>query len=388
MSERKSFDELKVIMEKNNCSRIWSWSKFNTYHTSPYEYFLKYIAKKKEDREDCIYAPVGGMCHDILEKLYTNKIEYSEMDELFEDAWLTADISGLKFDRNDAEKNKNISAKYYKNLKHFFSNHKVIPFKTAIEQFITIKIGENLFQGYIDCCYKDNNGCFNIVDFKTSTVYKGEKALNECGQLVVYAMGLHQAGVPYENIKICWNFLKYVKVDCAQANGKITTREIERHEIGNKLQTSAKMWLKKFDYNPDDYIDKLILTNDISVLPKEVQEKFTINDCYIYVDITQDLIDKWTTDVINTIDEIIEKEEQYKSDYNEEIFFDTDENVKAQSYYFANLSGYSANLHKPYKKYLEQYEREKNGDLLGVLPSSKKVQDTDSDDDLSWLDMI
>ena len=148
------------------------------------------------------------------------------------------------------------------------------------------------------------------------------------------------------------------------------------------------MWLKKFDYNPDDYIDKLILTNDISVLPKEVQEKFTINDCYIYVDITQDLIDKWTTDVINTIDEIIEKEEQYKSDYNEEIFFDTDENVKAQSYYFANLSGYSANLHKPYKKYLEQYEREKNGDLLGVLPSSKKVQDTDSDDDLSWLDMI
>ncbi len=109
---RKTSDELKVIMKQNNVSRLWSWSRFNTYHTSPYEYFLKYIAGKKEDKEDCIYAPIGGMCHEILEKLYTNQIEYKDMEELFEDAWLTADISGLKFDRNDSEKNRNISVKY------------------------------------------------------------------------------------------------------------------------------------------------------------------------------------------------------------------------------------------------------------------------------------
>ena len=78
---RKTQDELNEIMQQNNVSRLWSWSKINTYNTSHYEYLLKYILKKQEDKQDCIYAPVGGICHDIIEKLYTNKIQYGDMDE-------------------------------------------------------------------------------------------------------------------------------------------------------------------------------------------------------------------------------------------------------------------------------------------------------------------
>ena len=213
---RKTDEELKVIMQQNNVSKLWSWSKINTYHTSHYEYCLKYILKKEEDRQDCIYAPVGGMCHDIIEKFYTNQIKYKDMDEFFEDAWLTADISGLKFDRNDTEKNRNISSKYYKNLKHFFSNHIKIPYELVTEQFIAIKIGNNLFQGYIDAIYKDDNNEYHILDWKTSTIYKNEKALNEAGQLTIYAIGLHQMGIPYEKIHIGWNFL----VKCCKACAK------------------------------------------------------------------------------------------------------------------------------------------------------------------------
>lgn len=383
---RKTSDELKVIMEKNGCSRIWSWSKFNTYHNSPYEYFLKYIIKKKEDKEDCIYAPVGGMCHDILEKLYTKQIEYKNMDELFEDAWLTAEISELKFDRNDSEKNKNISAKYYSNLKHFFSNHKTISYKTVVEQFVTAKIGDNLFQGYIDMMFKDENGFYNIVDFKTSTVYKNEKAINEAGQLVVYAIALNQMGIPFDKIRIGWNFLKYVSVECTQANGKTTTREIERREIGAKLQSSAKMWLKKLGYNPEDYLDKMVLNNDISILPKDVQEKFKVDDCYIYIDVTQDLLTRWTTNIVNTIDEIISKEKEYKVSLDDKVFWEDYEQVKKQSYYFATLSSYSANLHKPYKDYLKRLDREKNVDLLNNK-QKQQINDTETDD-LSWLNLI
>ena len=383
---RKTSDELKMIMEKNRCSRIWSWSRFNAYHNSPYEYFLKYILKKKEDREDCIYAPVGGMCHDILEKLYTNQMEYKDMDELFEDAWLTSEISELKFDRNDTEKNKSISAKYYSNLKHFFSNHKIIPYKTVAEQFITAKIGHNLFQGYIDMLFKDENNCYNIIDFKTSTIYKNEKAINEAGQLVVYAIALNQKKIPFDKIKIGWNFLKYVNVECIQANGKITTREIERREIGNKLQSSAKMWLKKLGYNPDNYLDKMVLNNDLSILPKDVQEKFKINDCYIYVDITQALLEKWSANIINTIAEIEEKETKYKETFDDHVFWEDYDQVKRQSYYFATLCGYSANLHKPYKEYLEKLDSNKNTDLLNNKPK-QQISETEIDD-LSWLNLI
>ena len=195
---RKTSEELNELCKKYNTDRLWSWSRFNTYHNSKYEYFLKYIKHLPEDRQDCIYTVTGGMAHDIMEKLYLGKSKYEDMDNDFEDAWMTACIADLKFDRNDAEKNKKIADKYYKNLKHFFNNHHVIPHKVEIERFISVLIGQNVFQGYIDVCFKDNDGCFNILDWKTSSIYKGEKALNECGQLVVYAIGLHQMGVPYE----------------------------------------------------------------------------------------------------------------------------------------------------------------------------------------------
>lgn len=391
---RKTSEELNELCKKYNTDRLWSWSRFNTYHNSKYEYFLKYIKHLPEDRQDCIYTVTGGMAHDIMEKLYLGKSKYEDMDNDFEDAWMTAGIADLKFDRNDAEKNKKIADKYYKNLKHFFNNHHVIPHKVEIERFISVLIGQNVFQGYIDVCFKDSDGCFNILDWKTSSIYKGEKALNECGQLVVYAIGLHQMGVPYEKIKICWNFLKYVKVDCEQANGKWTTREIDRCEIGSKLQTSVKMWLKKLGYEEQlvEYLDVLAQTNDIKCLPDDVQAKYKFNDCLVYVDLTQELIDRWTTEITNTIDEIVGKENEYEiekmidAEKAEQIFFDTPEEVEKQSYYFATLCAYSPNLHKPYKIHLDKLAAQQEGNdfFSGVGTNTTPTKD----EDLSWLDQL
>lgn len=394
---RKTGEELENIKRKYGVDRLWSWSRFNSYHNSPYEYFLKYIKNVPEDRQDCIYTVTGGMSHEIMENLYLGNIKYEDMDSEFEDAWMTAGIAELKFDRNDSEKNKKIADKYYRNLKHFFNNHHTIPYKVEIERFISVLIGKNVFQGYIDVCFKDGDGCFNILDWKTSSIYKGEKALNECGQLVVYAIGLHQMGVPYEKIKICWDFLKYVKVDCEQANGKWTTREIDRCEIGNKLQTSVKMWLKKLGYEDKlvEYLDMLVQTNDIKCLPEDVQAKYRFHDCIVYVDLTQDLIDRLVTDIINTIDEIVEKEEKYKveelidKEHAEEIFFDTPEQVEKQSYYFSTLCAYSPSLHKPYKKYLDVLAAQQNGDdfFSGVGSGVPEINNND-EDDMSWLDNL
>ena len=67
---RKTNKELEEIKKKYNTDRIWSWSRFNSYHNSPYEYYLKYIKKVPEDRQDCIYTVTGGMAHEIMENLY------------------------------------------------------------------------------------------------------------------------------------------------------------------------------------------------------------------------------------------------------------------------------------------------------------------------------
>ena len=400
---RLTSEELQTLMKNEGVSRIWSWSKWNCFHTSPYEYFLKYILHKKEDRTDCIYTTTGGIAHDIMERRYTGKLPYEQMIDDFEDGWVTAfNIAEMKFDRNSPEKNDKISQKYYENLKHFFMNHTPLKYKPVIEQFVKAKIGDNLFQGYIDVCFKDDEGNFNILDWKTSSIYKGKKAENECGQLVVYAIGLNQQGVPMDKIRICWNFLKYVSIQYEQANGAVKTREVERCKIGESLQTNAKMWLKKLGYvdQVDDYLKLLLDTNDIECLPKEVQEKYIISDCYVYVPLTDELINRWKETIISTINDIELREKDYEETHSDKAFWDTDESVEAQSYYFSTLCGYSPNLHLPYKAYLERTDKAKDGDVLSGVGSStvenspvaqtnKVIHQKDAENvDLSWLDNI
>jgi RecB family exonuclease len=399
---RKTKEELDALMKQENVLRLWSYSRINCFQTSPYEYMLRYLLHKKEDRQDCIYTSTGSLAHDILEKLYTNKITYEEMDNEFEDGWITLrNLAQLKFDRNDMEKDEKISNKYYEDLKHFFKNHTKIKHKTAIEEFIKIRVGNNnILIGYIDCCFKDNEGCYNIIDFKSSSEYKNKVLEEHSAQLTLYAIGLMQLGVPKECIKIAFNFLKYCNVEVTQKNKKKKLRSIERCCLGESLCSNAKMWLKEYGYDKDEidnYLKQMIDSNSIECLPKEIQDKFVISDRYVYIDLTDDLIEKWTNNIITTIKDIELREKDYKETHNEKIWWDSEESVKAQSYYFATLSGYSPNLHKPYAEYLNKLEAQKNGNDLfanigsSVTSTSKDIcndKKNDNNMDLSWLDDI
>lgn len=417
---RLTKEELEQVKKDFNVDKLWSWSKVNTFITSPYEYYLKYIVHAKEDRQDCSYATLGSICHSVLEDFYSGKIKYEEMLDVFEDGWLTAiDIVDLKFDRNDETRNQSIGTKYKNNLLHFFEYHSIIDHisfenekdrpkdileykdgQLELEQFITVNIDGNIFQGYIDVLYKDYDGIYNIIDWKTSTQYKGKKAEDEAGQLVIYAIGLHQLGVPWDKIRICWNFLKYVTIRFEQANGTVKYRDVERCKIGESLQANAKMWLKKLGYadRVDDYLKQLLDKNDIEVLPDEVQAKYLISDCYTYVDLTESLINRWIDTVTTNIKDIELREQDYAESKNDKLFWDTEESVRAESYYFATLCGYSPSLHLPYKKYLEKLEATTNatdtfsgiGALINSINSKddKPICQTSENIDLSWLDEI
>lgn len=384
---RKTHEELNELCNQYNTDRLWSWSRVNCVHNSLYEYFLKYMLHEKEDRSDSIYVVTGGLSHNIIEKFYSGEITKEQMLEEFEDGWMVAfDIGELKFNRSDSEKNNDIADKYYKNLKHFFKNHTELPRKVVLEQFVTIKIGEEYYQGYIDALTTDENNNYVIIDWKSSSLYVGEKAKNECGQLVMYAMALHLKGIPYEKIRICWNFLKYQNITVHMKNGTSKVRQIERAKIGESLQANAKMWLNTLGYGDQlmEYLDALAQTNDITVLPEEVQEKYICEDCYVYVDLTKELIQHWENYIIETTKMIREKEVEYELTHDENIWMESQEEVKANSFYFANLCAYSANKHKPYKLYLESLDTEKNGNIFGNIGSSNPSS-KDEEDDMAWL---
>lgn len=386
---RKSYEELNKLKEQYKTDRLWSWSRYHKYHTSPFEYYLTYISDYKPDRETSIYGSSGGFAHEILEKYYKNEIAYDKMVSEYDDMWVALHIAELKFDRSNEEKNAQISNKYYYNLKHFFTYHNPIKTKVDLERFIIIRIGNYIFQGYIDLCRKDDNGNFIIQDWKTSSIYLGSKAIEEAGQLILYAEGLRQMGIQLEKIKICWNFMKYVSISTQQANGKENIRQIERSKIGESLKSNAKMWLKKCGYEEqvDEYLSLLVDTNSIECLPKDVQEKYIIDDCYVFVELTEKLIENLKEDIVKTLDEIVEKEKQFKLNKDIKLFWDNKESVEKQSYYFANLCSWSANLHLPYKEYLEELQKKENGNnnIFGGEGSELSVE---SDADLNWLNSL
>ena len=399
---RLTNEELQKVKEKYGVDTLYSWSKLETFRISKYEYFLSYVLKRKADREDSIYGALGGQVHDTLEKFYSGEINYDDMYECFEDAWTTCyDIAKLCFVRGDETKNESIAEKYKTNLQHFFKNHKKIPHKIALEKFLVAKIGDYVLQGYCDALYRNKEGKYTIVDWKTSSYFNSKAAEEKCGQLVVYAQALMQTGIKVEDILICWNMLKYCNVEVSMKNGNKKVRTIERYKLGESLVSNARMWLKDCGYDEeetDNYLKLLIDSNSIECLPIEIRSKYVIEDCYVFVPLTEKLIERWNKEIIDTIRDIEFRLADYNETKSDKCFWDDEDSVKSQSYYMANLMGYSANLHKPYAEHLKRLEAAQNGtDMFSGIgadnetittSSSNIINNKNDDSDLSWLDNI
>ena len=379
---RKEFKEVKAIADKLGCDEIYSWSKYNQYKGDTYTFFLKYILKIPEDRHDSIYGVFGNAAHDTIESFYKDEIDQDGMLERFEEKLFEFTVGGLKYDRCDEEKNKKIGNKYEACLRHFFKNHQRIANKLKLEMFIPIKINNILIQGYIDAIHKETRNDKEVIvvtDWKTSSIYKGKKIDKEKGQLLLYSYGIHKKlNIPLDQIVARWAFLKYIEVECMQANGKVKSRIIERNDIGNSLSSNAKMWLKKSDNKfseeeIEDYINQISIHNSIDCLPKDVKEKFVIKDCYVEISLDNESVQELLDDIIKTVEEIKVKQLEYNNTKDDKVWWQ--EVTDTESYFLANLNGFSAKIHKPYKEYLEKLDMFKN-----------KKDDIVEEDDISWME--
>ena len=399
---RKTNEELQALKEHYGVSELWSFSKVNKFLTSPYEYYLKYILHIKEDKRDGIYTTSGGTIHDILEKFYSGEIKYEDMITSYEGALFLFDQAELKYNKTDEEKNAKIANKYEDCIKHFFKYHKPFTQKAMIEQFAITKIGNNIFQGYIDFVFQDKDGTVTILDWKSSTIYKGDKVLKEGKQLLIYAQSLIQHGMPIEKIKICWDFLKYVNVKFIQQNGKEKERQIERNAIGsslaNTIKTKMKATKKYSDEEIDSYLEFVVTTNDLSGLPEEIRKQFEITDCLVYIPLSEEILKNLNEEIISTIKTIDKYKELW---YNkkelgaseselDKIWYDTDEQLRANEYYHWNLSSYSQALHKPFADYVAKQaliKQEQDNFFGGTADVDNNVTEF-AETDLSWLNNL
>lgn len=377
MAQRKTGMELSQLKQDNNVEYLWSWSKLNRAKSDPYGYFLNYIKHIPEDHPDqSIYSYAGSLVHDLIESFYKGETTKEQMLEVYNDKVIDFELEGYKFDRDDEEKNESIGNKYHTCNRHFIKHFTKINGKDIkLEDFVTAKIGNFLIQGYIDCSHVETiDGVDNLIltDWKTSSIYTGEKVKKEAGQLLLYAIGAIQQGWDIEDVSARWAFTKYCIISMPLKNGSMRESKISRHEIGDKLYSNAKMWLKAEKSYEESEIEQILnemmITNDIECLPDSIREKYTISDCYVEVEITQDILDELMEDIKSLIVSTVKKEMEYKRNGDDKVFWT--EIDASNVYFFAKLSGYSHRLHLPYAQYLENINmfktKEEDNDELSI----------------------
>lgn len=351
---RKTKEELDILMKKHGVKQLWSWSRYNCYKNSPYEYYLKYILHEESDAEPSIYGVLGGRVHEIIEGYYLEETKYEEMLDKYEEALFELQMQGLKYNKVDEEANLNIGNKYEACVREFFKNHIPLKEKAHIEKFIDIKVGKYVFQGYIDCVTKIGEDVC-IIDWKTSTEYKGEKALKEIGQLKLYAYGLMKKGISADKIRMGWCFIKLYTFTYTQKNGKEKSMNIERNidpldipSIRNNVESNLK------SIKDDNLYFKF------EELPTEIKNLYKIEDCYTMFQFTEDELEEFAKYVECGVDEIIsrtnewEKENIGKSKENYDDSMWMGEVIDAKNlYYMNNLCSYTFRKHKPFSEYIE-----------------------------------
>ena len=403
MGDRKSYEYLNKLKDKLNTDTLWSWSRYNSYHNDQYGYLLKYIKKVPETQKDSIWGISGGIVHDIIERMYLGEISYKDMITEYEEKLFEMNSMELKYNKIDKEMNDKISDNYEDSIRHFLLNYKPIEGKVILEQFVVIKVGNHYFQGYIDFLHKDLEGNYIVEDFKTSTMYTGAKKQNEAKQLLLYSQSLIQKGIPINKVKLRWNFLKYCTVTSClfskdkEGNYKTKDKNCVRSKWIKESSKNIEKWLKKEEYDEleiTDMIQTCIENNSLETLPKSIQDKFSISDCYVYIDLNEDIINELNNEIVETLDKIIENtkttnillsqiegldKENDKNKINEinnkidELWWtDID---KSKEYYFYNLCSYNRKQHKPWNEYLN--------DINEFVKENNK--DNEEDGSLDWL---
>jgi hypothetical protein len=342
---------------------IWSFSRISTMENCVTEYWLSRV--KKVDSEDNIYTLSGTVCHDILEGFYNGEVKYEVMNDKFESDFLDIEISDYKFS-SEEYRNKNMRNKYKTCVSHFFQHHQPIQGKVKTEQTIWIDVEGNVFVGYMDYIYKDQNGKYHIGDFKTSTIFKGKDLHKKSKQLKLYAEGLHQLGVPYEDIICEFNFLKYTSITYMQKNGKEKVTHAERHKWVEAIKTPLKKDIESLyeisTWEADLKLDDCVRKNSLDDLIPTIRNKYKLTDCYVSVEVTEESIHELKQELVSVINDINSRNKDEENDWGRGIIEASD------SFYCTTLCSVkrSCSYFKEYIKQFKQNQKEEEDIIIDL----------------------
>lgn len=427
---RLSYEQLNLIKDKMGVKDLWSFSKVSTFDTCSWLFKLKYIDKIRVKGDNC-WTWWGTQSHDLVQGLYEGKHTYDEMIQKFEEKLLEynlIDDPKLKFpDEGQFTSYIENLRHYFQNVRQLPYN--VVNEKPVLAVFQGLE--KYVFQGYLDSEFIDDEGNLVILDYKTSSMsgFTGAKLLEKSRQLMIYALGVTQHGrlvdgemkkIPIEMIKIRYDMQKYCSISFTLKNGNLNETKAERRawvaKIANQLRKdlegvakelekldkeatklAKKMSMKKttpeeaegysvaigdiefqatalsehlYDIiQINEMIEEAINNNNLDNMPPFVQEKYTVSDCYIDVELTQEILDEFKAELISSLDKIIAK----KSEEDKDEAFTRGKIEQGDSFYCVNLCDMKdhCKFYQEYKEHQAMFYTKDNApsdeELLAML---------------------
>lgn len=324
--------------------KVYSFSKLGSFINCEFEYYNSYILKNRGVEN--VYTLLGSCIHNNLEDIYSGSGDKSSFKTNYTDKLIELEMSGITFP------NDKIGDSYKADVLHFVENFNKLNTKMIQEQLIVFEIADGIWmQGYIDAIIPSEKGnpFVNIIDWKTSSKFSGKK-LNEAGrQLLMYKIGL-EATTNKKVDKVMWCMVKYINVCSMQKNGKVKKKMCNRGKWVKELTKQLEKDLHTLsidEFELELLLDKAISDNNLESLPKEIQDKYWLEDCYVEYEITDEKVEEFKKHVVDTVNEIENKDKE-----NEDVW-EAVEISKFNSFYCSTLCGHRKTC-KHYKKFLEE----------------------------------
>ena len=325
---REQIDNLKA-----DGHTVYSISRLNNFNSCPYCYHLTYNLKLPQVQNP--YSVMGDVIHDAIENIYKGEKSKEDMVSILNETLLKCELFGSKF---PSEK---IKANWVADMTHFVNNFKKLDGDFITEKGFVFDIDGVFMQGFIDAINRKDE-LLNILDWKTSSAFKGEKLKDAGRQLILYKLAIESL-FNMSVDKVGWDMLKYVYV-CYGNRKKMCSRRQWVKDISNLLETDLKK-LGIDIFLISMYIDQAIKSNSLDGMPIQIQEKYSLEDCIVYYNITDDLVDECKTYISNTVKKIEDRNNSIDDDWEH-----TEINAKTL-FFCEQLCGQRDNC-----KYLKEYK--------------------------------
>lgn len=301
---RKTSPELQKLFDEGK--EVYSHSKLQSFNQCEYQYWQSYVCKPRKKGIDNIYSVAGQRIHEIIEKIYNNNANKIDLQQELYNIISDCKLLGLEFP--DAK----IANNWEKSMYHFVNNFIKMDQKFKTEIFALFEIFPDVYlQGYIDALDdSDIENGEDILDWKSSSMFSGEKEKEAGRQLIIYKLAREALGKKVK--RVGWFMMKYLNLSYMQKNGKIKTRELGRHEWIDKCSAMFAKDLAECGIDEIEIgfaIEDAIRNNSIDDFPKEVKDKYIIEDCIKWYEVTDELVEETKQYIKNTLQKINSKVE-------------------------------------------------------------------------------